>query len=86
MSETVSSGATSTGISVTEVWSIYGTAVSFTVSNGGQEIVYSGGTASFTTVSSGGHEILSGGTTVSTTVDPGGDQIVYRVGRPATPR
>jgi hypothetical protein len=45
MNDTVSSGVTPSNISVTngEVWSIYGAADSFTVGNGGQDIVYSGG-------------------------------------------
>ena len=52
MSETVSAGVTSSGIQVTsgETWSVYGTAVSFTVSSGGTLQVYSGGTIISTTL------------------------------------
>jgi autotransporter passenger strand-loop-strand repeat protein len=71
---TVPSGITSTGITVSngDTWIIDGTAVSFTISNGGTEAVSSGGSAVSTTVSSGGYEyVYSGGTANFTTVSSG---------------
>jgi autotransporter passenger strand-loop-strand repeat protein len=50
-----------------------GKTISTTVSNGGEEDVFSGATASFTTVSNGGNEyVYSAGLTVSTTAASGG--------------
>ena len=85
MSGTVSAGVTSSGIKVTdsETWDIYGTAVSFTVSSGGNETVFSGGAAISTMVSSDGTESLfSGGTASFTAVSSGGAEHVYGRARP----
>ncbi len=67
---TVSSGVTSTGITVSngDTWIIDGTAVSFTVSNGGAEVVSSGGTARSTTLNGGDEYVFASGTTSDTTV------------------
>ena len=82
---TVPSGVTSSGITVNsgDTWIIDGTAVSFTISNGGTEVVSSsdfaspGGSAVSTTVSNGGFLYTSvGGLAVGTTVSSGGFEIV----------
>jgi autotransporter passenger strand-loop-strand repeat protein len=67
---TVSTGITSTGLTVSsgDTWSIYGTAVSFTVVGGGNETVSSGGTASVTSLTGGSLGIASDGTAISTTL------------------
>ncbi|MBP2655191.1 MAG: putative autotransporter [Firmicutes bacterium] len=49
-----------------------------TVSSGGTQLVYSGGSTTDTTVSSGGEQkVYSGGSTTDTTVSSGGTQKVY---------
>jgi autotransporter passenger strand-loop-strand repeat protein len=67
---TVSTGITSTGLTVSsgDTWSIYGTAISFTVVDGGTETVSSGGTASVTSLTGGSLHIASDGTAISTTL------------------
>jgi autotransporter passenger strand-loop-strand repeat protein len=82
MTEILPAGITSSGISVTngEQWSIYGTVISFIVSLGGTETVFSGGTAISTTIRGGTQNVSSGGVASFTTVSDGGYLNVYESG------
>lgn len=78
----VSSGHTSTGITITSGNTLIvlagGVASNTTVSYGGHAYVSSGGTAFFTVVSSGGAGVVyKGGVASATTVSSGGTQNVY---------
>jgi autotransporter passenger strand-loop-strand repeat protein/T5SS/PEP-CTERM-associated repeat protein len=82
---TVSSGATSTGITLRRGDFLYvssgGTADDITVDSGGTEYVFSGGTSSDTTVHDGGAEfVYSTGSAIGTTLSTGGYLIVLSGG------
>ena len=79
----VSSGQTvsNTSVGAGAGESVYGTTVSTTIQNGGQQIIYASGLASITTVSSGGYqEVDLGGTAIATTADNGGQQTIMTGG------